>query len=82
MIPQIDGAKDRAYLYLTELQQAVDVRQLFIDIVIGRLGELRGCFQYDKVVLSRLDDALRLKGTSASALYRGLFIQANSIFEA
>jgi hypothetical protein len=82
MIQEIDGAKRRAYLYLTELEQAVDVRQLFIDIIIGRLGELRECFKYDKAVLSRLGDALKLKGTPASALYRGLFIQANSIFEA
>ena len=81
MIQEIEAAKKRAYLYLTELQQTADIRQFFTEIIIGRCGELKQHFQYDQAVILRLRDAEKLKSTSPSALYRGLFIQANSIFE-
>ncbi|MGN6768824.1 MAG: MAE_28990/MAE_18760 family HEPN-like nuclease [Rhizobiaceae bacterium] len=41
-----------------------------------------GAFGYDAAVRARLTEATRLKATPPAALYRGLFIQANSIFEA
>jgi hypothetical protein len=81
MKPKIDGARDRAYRYLEELQQTADVRDFFNDIIIKRHGELRQQFHHDTAALSRLSDAIKLKSTSPNALYRGLFIQANSIFE-
>lgn len=81
MKPKIDGARDRAYRYLEELQQTADVRDFFNDIIIKRFGELRQHFRLDTAALARLSDAIKLKSTSPNALYRGLFIQANSIFE-
>ncbi len=79
---QLDSAKDRAFTYLAELRQTAAVREFFSEIIIGRNGELMGAFNYDVVVKERLTQAVKLKTTSSAALYRGLFIQANSIFEA
>jgi hypothetical protein len=79
---QLDNAKKRAFSYLAELRHTAAVRQFFSEIIIGRNGELMGAFGYDAAVKARLAQAAKLKATSPAALYRGLFIQANSIFEA
>lgn len=79
---KLESATNRAFDYLTELRQTAAIRQFFSEIIIGRNGELMGMFGYDAAVKGRLKDAATLKATSPSALYRGLFIQANSVFEA
>ncbi|MEC5293196.1 MAE_28990/MAE_18760 family HEPN-like nuclease [Aurantimonas sp. C2-6-R+9] len=79
---QLDSAKDRAFSYLAELRQTAAVRQFFSEIIIGRNGDLMGAFGYDTAVKARLREAVKLKATPPAALYRGLFVQANSIFEA
>lgn len=78
---QLDRAKDRAFTYLAELRETAEVRQFFSEIIIGRNGELMGALGYDASVRARLTEAARLKATPPAALYRGLFIQVNSIFE-
>jgi hypothetical protein len=79
---QLDSAKDRAFSYVAELRETAAVRQFFSEIIIGRNGELMGAFGYDAAVKARLTEAAKLKATPPSALYRGLFVQANTIFEA
>jgi hypothetical protein len=79
---QLDSAKDRAFSYVAELRETAAVRQFFSEIIIGRNGELMGAFGYDAAVKARLTEATKLKATPPSALYRGLFVQANTIFEA
>ena len=78
----LDRAKDRAFSYIAELRETAAVRQFFIEIIIGRNGQLIGALGYDQNVKALLLEAVRLKTTPPAALYRGLFIQANSIFEA
>jgi hypothetical protein len=79
---QLDRAKDRALLYIAELRETIAVREFFTDIIIKRNGVLMGALQYDTKGKALLVKAVGLKTTSPAALYRGLFIQANSIFEA
>lgn len=79
---QLDRAKDRAFSYITELRETAAVRQFFTEIIIGRNGQLIGALKYDPDARELLLAAARLKTTPPAALYRGLFIQANSIFEA
>lgn len=79
---RLDSAKARALSYLAELRETSEVRQFFSEIVIGRNGELMGAFKYDAAVKARLVEAVKLKATPSTALYRGLFVQANSAFEA
>ncbi|WP_313137970.1 MAE_28990/MAE_18760 family HEPN-like nuclease [Paracoccus jeotgali] len=79
---QLDSAKERAFSYVSELRETAAVRQFFSEIIIGRNGELMGAFGYDAAVRARLTEAARLKATPPAALYRGLFVQANSVFEA
>lgn len=79
---QLDRAKERAFSYISELRETAAVRQFFSEIIIGRNGELMGLLGYDPAVRARLTEAARLKATPPAALYRGLFVQANSIFEA
>lgn len=82
IMAQLDRAKERAFLYIAELRETAAVRQFFIEIIIGRNGQLMGALNYDSEAKALLGEAARLKTTSPAALYRGLFIQANSIFEA
>ena len=79
---KLDRAKERALAYIAELRQTSEVRQYFMDIVIGLNGPLMGYFSHDPQVKKRLIAATKLKGTPAAALHRGLFVQANSVFEA
>lgn len=79
---QLDGAKKRALSYVAELRETVEVRQFFYEIIIRRNGELMHAFRYDAALKVRLAEAAKLKATPPAALYRGLFVQANSIFEA
>lgn len=79
---QLDSAKERAFSYIAELRETAAVRQFFSEIIIGRNGELVSAFRHDAAVRARLSEAARLKATPSAALYRGLFVQANSIFEA
>ena len=79
---QLDRAKHRAFSYIAELRETAAVRQFFTEIIIGRNGQLMSALNYDPKVKALLGEATRLKTTSPAALYRGLFIQANSIFEA
>ncbi|MFC2968057.1 HEPN domain-containing protein [Acidimangrovimonas pyrenivorans] len=78
----LDTAKSRALDYAAELRATSEVRQYFTEIIIGRNGQLMGAFQHEPAAKARLVEAAKLKATPSSALYRGLFIQANSIFEA
>jgi len=79
---KLDRAKARALAYIEELRQTSEVRQYFTDIVIGLNGPLVGYFSHDSEVKKRLIAATKLKATPAAALHRGLFVQANSVFEA
>lgn len=79
---QLDRAKDRAFSYIAELRETAAIRQFFSEIIIGRNGELMATFHYDAEVRGRLREAAKLKATTTAALYRGLFLQANAIFEA
>jgi hypothetical protein len=78
----LDSAKNRAFLYVAELRATAAARQLFTEIVVRRNGELMGALSYDPAAKASLIEAPKLKSTPPAALYRGLFIQANSIFEA
>ena len=79
---RLDSARDLAFSYVAELRETAAVRQFFTEIVISRNGELMGAFKYDQEAQASLRKAARLKATPPAALYRGLFVQANSIFEA
>mgnify|MGYP001604867442 CR=1 FL=1 len=79
---RLDSAKDRALSYFAELRETAAIRQFFAEIIIGRNGELVQSLGYDPAAKARLREAVKLKATPPTALYRGLYVQASSIFEA
>jgi len=72
---------DVSELYFSELESTASIRSAFHDIVVTNSQVLFTAFSHDKMMLGRLKDSLRLRFVDQNSLYKGLFIQAVSVFE-